>query len=101
MGWLDLRGRCPKFHLANLPTRVPLSLLNNAKAPVGMTDFKIKRIFWSIGNFYRYRLQILGILSGKHFGWNGRHYTQGLGPRLQMSCALNKTESKKDDEPFV
>ena len=57
--------------LANLPTRVPLCLLNNAKAPVGMTDFKIKRIFWGIGNFYRCRLQILANLSGKHFGWNG------------------------------
>ena len=57
--------------LANLPTRVPLCLLNNAKAPVGMTDLKIKRIFWGIGNFYRYRLQILANLSGKHFGWNG------------------------------
>ena len=57
--------------LANLPTRVPVCLLNNAKSPVGMTDLKIKRIFWGIGNFYRYRLQILANLSGEHFGWNG------------------------------
>ena len=42
--------------LSNLPTRVPLCLLNNAKAPVGMTDLNIERIFWGIGNFYRYRL---------------------------------------------
>ena len=55
--------------LANLPTRVPLCLLNNAKAPVGMTDSKIKRIFGRIGNFYRCRLQILANMSGKDFGW--------------------------------
>ena len=36
-----------------------------------MTDLKIKRFFWSIGNFYRCRLQILANLSGKDFGWNG------------------------------
>ena len=36
-----------------------------------MTDLKLKRVFWGIGNFYRYRLQILANLSGKHFGWNG------------------------------
>ena len=54
--------------LANLPTRVPVYLLNNAKSPVGMTDLKTKRIFGSIGNFYRYRLQILANLSGKNFG---------------------------------
>ena len=57
--------------LANLPTRVPVYLLNDAKSPIGMTDLKIKRIFWGIGNFYRCRLQILANLSGKHFGWNG------------------------------
>ena len=68
--------------LANLPTRVPLCLLNNAKAPVGMTDFKIKRIFWGIGNFYRCRLQILANLSGKHFGWNGT-----LLCRFVLDCA--------------
>ena len=37
----------------------------------GMTDLKVKRILGGIGNFYRYRLQILANLSGKHFGWNG------------------------------
>ena len=57
--------------LANLPTRILVCLLNNAKSPVGMTNVKIKRIFGDIGNFYRYRLQILANLSGKHFGWNG------------------------------
>ena len=36
--------------LANLPTRVPLCLLNNAKAPVGMTDLKNQKDFWGIGN---------------------------------------------------
>ena len=36
-----------------------------------MTDLKIKRMFWGSGNFYRYRLQILANLSGKHVGWNG------------------------------
>ena len=30
-----------------------------------MTDLKIKGIFGGIGNFYRYRLQILANLSGK------------------------------------
>ena len=30
----------------------PLCLLNNAKAPIGMTDLKIKRIFWGIGFFF-------------------------------------------------
>ena len=32
---------------------------------------KNQKDFWGIGNFYRYRLQILANLSGKHFGWNG------------------------------
>ena len=64
--------------LANVPTRVPSCLLNNAKAPVGMTDLKIKRTFWGIGNFYRYRLQILANLSGKHFGWNGTLNSLGV-----------------------
>ena len=31
-----------------------------------------QKFFWGIGNFYRYRLQILANLSGKHFGWNGK-----------------------------
>ena len=31
--------------LKNLPTRVPLCVLNIAKAPFGMADLKIKRIF--------------------------------------------------------
>ena len=65
--------------LANLPTRDPLCLLNNAKAPVGMTDLKIKGIFWGIGNFYRYRLQILANLSGKHIGWNGTRIGRKVG----------------------
>ena len=65
-----------------------------------MTDFKIKRIFWGIGNFYRYRLQILANLSGKHFGWNG---TLGVpdvsreGRCLQTSPEqLKATKDKKD-----
>ena len=32
---------------------------------------KNQKDFLGIGNFYRYRLQILANLSGKHFGWNG------------------------------
>ena len=32
---------------------------------------KNQKDFMGIGNFYRYRLQILANLSGKHFGWNG------------------------------
>ena len=58
--------------LANLPTTVPVCLLNNAKSLVGMTDLKIKATFGGIGNFYCCRLQILANLSGKHFGWNGK-----------------------------
>ena len=40
--------------LANLLTRVPVCLLNNAewpKSPVGMTDLKNQKDFWGIGNF--------------------------------------------------
>ena len=56
--------------LANLPTRVPVCLLNNARSPVGMTDLKTQRILWGIGNFYRCRLQMAN-LSGNNIGWNG------------------------------
>ena len=38
-----------------------------AKSPVRMTDSKILGIWGDAGNFYRYRLEILGNLSGKHF----------------------------------
>ena len=37
-----------------------------------------------VGNFYRYRLQILANLSGKHFGWNGNSLWCGL--RRGCSC---------------
>ena len=43
-----------------------------AKSPVRMTDYEILGIFLDAGNFYRCRLQILGDLSGKYFGWNGK-----------------------------
>ena len=38
-----------------------------AKSPVRMS-FKNTKIFWDAGNFYHCRFQILGNLSGKHFG---------------------------------
>ena len=82
--------------LGNLPTRVPLRLLNNAKAPVGMTDFKIRRILGGIGNFYRYRLQILANLSGKHFGWNGRVAKSERG----FSILSDKKEQGKKSAEF-
>ena len=55
-----------------------------------MTDLKIKRIFWGIGNFYRYRLQNLANLSGKHFGWNGR-----------FERALRATDQGKGGQGFT
>ena len=46
---------------------------------------KILGIVWDAGNFYRYRLQILGSLSGKHFGWKGTGSLQvTLEVRLQV-----------------
>ena len=53
--------------LANLPTRVPACLLNNAKSPVGMTDLKSKGFFGALV----ISTVILANLSGKHFGWKG------------------------------
>ena len=42
-----------------------------------------KKDFWGIGNFYRYRLQILANLSGKHFGWNGMAF-RGYGALAEV-----------------
>ena len=56
-----------------------------AKSPVRMTDKKILVIFWDAGNAYRCRLQILGNLSGKHFGWNGM---VGICPITQAFLVL-------------
>ena len=55
--------------LANLPTRVPLCLLNNAKAPVGMTDLKIKRNFgalviFTVADFKFWRICLVNISVG-------------------------------------
>ena len=55
--------------LANLPTRVPLCLLNNAKAPVGMTDLKIKRFFgpsviFTVTDFKFWRICLVNISVG-------------------------------------
>ena len=67
-----------------------------------MTDFKIKRIFWGIGNFYRYRLQILANLSGKHFGWNGSEIQASVKtiPFISKSIMLNyDPEGRRGGEP--
>ena len=56
--------------LANLPTRVPLGLLNNAKAPVGMTDLKIKKEFlgalvlFTVTDFKFWRIRLVNISVG-------------------------------------
>ena len=46
---------------------------------------KNQKDFGGIGNFYRYRLQILANLSGKHFGWNGTAIAPQLR-RTQEGC---------------
>ena len=55
--------------LANLPTRVPSCLLNNAKAPVGMTDLKSKGILgalviFTVADFKFWRICLVNISAG-------------------------------------
>ena len=65
-----------------------------AKSPVRMTDSKLLDIFWDAGNFYHCRLQILGNLSGKHFGWNGK--SEGyLHRSFQETKKGEKREAKR------
>ena len=48
---LQIRRNFGSVILANLPTRVPARLLNNAKSPVGMTDLKSNAIL-NLGHWY-------------------------------------------------
>ena len=43
-------------------------------------QLKNQRELLGIGTLYRYRLQILANLSGKHFSWNGRVFDVGGFP---------------------
>ena len=69
---------------ANLPTRVPVCLLNNAKSPVGMTDLKIKWIFWGIGKFFTvtdfkfWRICLVNILVGMVYGFTLPSFAKSL-----------------------
>ena len=52
--FLPLPTKSSEFQIGNsgnLPTRVRVCVLNNAKSPIGMIDLKLKRVVWGIGSF--------------------------------------------------
>ena len=68
--------------LGNLPTRVLVCLLNNAKSPVRMTDLKLKRIFgalviFTVTDFKFWRICLVNISVG------------------MVACSLQKQMRKK------
>ena len=55
--------------LVNLPTRVPVCLLNNAKSPIGMTDLIFKRIWGAlaiptVADFKFWRISLVNMSVG-------------------------------------
>ena len=86
--------------LANLPTRVPLCLLNNAKAPVGMTDLKIKWIFWAlviftVADFKFWRICLVNISVGMSTSTEGQKLPENLAPVLVIISGKSLVFSRK------